>query len=234
MINHYLERIGDSLLFPSRETFDSQFAQLDLSVPDRTEKRQTSYRERHCCLRFFDAVVQATLIQFPCTLVKFEDPDFLLIENQRSVWGIEHTDFGPQEYQEVLTLAAKGKLSTVSDESNALQPNFGRVGKDEPRYAKYALSAILHKAAKLKQVPYFATHQRHLILYSMTALNNVDVSEVSQLVHSQMADESAKTGGPQPFASIALVYGTQEIWLDFGSSRAPQRHITNGKPPLAV
>jgi hypothetical protein len=224
----YLEKTGDSLSFQSAAYLHERIASLDLTVPPRNRGRKSFHRERYCLIKYLLALSQTDVLKWPATVVKFERPDFLLVDNSSRLIGIEQTDFGSRDNQEQLSMLQSGKIpSTPPFLDNG--PNSGQVGepKDEEPFARYALAALLRKTRLISRKPYASCNEMRLLLYPNTGLENVDIPNASNILLERWHNNIRRYGLRQPFSSTAIIYGSNEVWLDFAQeARTPQRHIT--------
>lgn len=76
---------------------------IDIEVPSRLNGRTTEHTERYSICRLLSTLAKTQYIDYPISLVKRENPDFLLVCNEKTI-GIEITESTSQDYSEYLAL----------------------------------------------------------------------------------------------------------------------------------
>ncbi len=229
MNSAYLQAVGESLYFIDGTDFQQQLEQLDFTVPSRKDGRRSFHRERYCLLKYLVALASSDSLRWPVTVVKFERPDFLFIDNSGKLIGIEQADFGSRANQRQLSMLQAGKIPSIPPVLDT-GPNSGQVGapKDEEPFARFALAVILRKTRLIARSSYSPCDELRLLLYPNTGLENVSIPKVSGILLDKWQRHISHFGLQQPFSSIGIIYGSDEVWLDFAlQSRTPQLHTTH-------
>jgi len=82
-------------------------AEIDISVPRRSEGRTKDHTERYAIAHLLSALVGKDRISYPLCLIQRERPDFLLTLDTKQI-GIEHTEAVPQNEAHKTVLREKG------------------------------------------------------------------------------------------------------------------------------
>ena len=87
-------------------------AELDITVPRRSDGRTKSHTERYAVAHLISALVEAEIIHYPMNISQRERPDFLLSMAEIQI-GIEHTEAVPENEAHKTFLREKGGGSGV-------------------------------------------------------------------------------------------------------------------------
>ncbi len=88
----------------------------EISVPARTEGRETEHCERWSICRFLATLATHKDIEFPVELLKRERPDFLLMQGGQCI-GIEVTEITNSDYAKATTLPEANDEGSIIDPS---------------------------------------------------------------------------------------------------------------------
>jgi hypothetical protein len=94
-----------------------RLANIDISVPARSEGRTSEHTEQYSICRFLSTVSKTHHVSYPLTIKKRERPDFLLCCNIKNI-GIEVTEATSQDYSEYLAVAERDPTVTFVEPAN--------------------------------------------------------------------------------------------------------------------
>ena len=184
MEHRFFGNYGNTLFFANANDFDKKISRIDVTVPPRTAGRTAHHRERYCIVKYLRQLNTQNLLRFPFELSKEESPDFVLRFQSGQSIGIEHTDFGSEQYQRALDSLEREPANTSIKFSDFDKPNdlrdvrvaFVRPGeklsgagwegnKPEEQWVELLNQRILAKTEKLNR-DHFSRHNRNeLLLY---------------------------------------------------------------------
>lgn len=202
-----------------------QLAQLDISVPVRTEGRTTEHVERWSAARFLSSYARSSLIKYPLKVITRDRPDLLLSMPDSRV-GIELTEavptnwartsalHGHRGYENVMFIphCAPGEpprsteeLDRIARGEQASPPWMGDAPEQE--WADVMLHFAKEKAGKLNKAGFSRFDQDWVLIYDGWPLPDVD----EQLAASFLRDKLTNEPSTLPF-QVIFVEGNKYFW----------------------
>jgi hypothetical protein len=115
--------MGEILSAGSFGEFQRKLAQLDISVPRRSEGRKTHHAERYGIAHLL-ATLPQTRLSFPLVLVHGDRPDFVLEMRSGNI-GIEHSEAVPEN---------EARAQIIREREHSPETHFlSHAAPDEPR-----------------------------------------------------------------------------------------------------
>jgi len=196
-------------------------ANIDISVPTRSESRTKEYKERYSTAYLLSTLAEKGVLSYPLSLVKRERPDFLLTLGTERI-GIEHTEAVLQNEAHKMGLREKGYGPNIYFYSRH-QPGELRKSKKELieeieanhagdgwtdnsveiDWAGVMFHSIEQKVIKLLKVGFERFDQDWLLIYDNWSLPRVDRKKASTFLN----EYAAKSNALYEFARIYIITG---------------------------
>jgi hypothetical protein len=180
---------------------------IDTAVPLRTKGRKTEHTESWVISRLLSTLDRYDRLTFPVEVRHQDKPDFLLLQNERSV-GIEITEAIPEQYAEFNALAEREFPDTL------LEPRHFRAGSSrkkieemreilrqnrltappwegdtaEDEWTTYIEQAIRTKHAKLQKIDFSKHEENWLAIYDNLPLPNVHLQKALSRLRPKIVD----------------------------------------------
>lgn len=220
---------GTSLAFADEAEFSDKISRVDTSVPARTEGRQSWHRERYCIVPYLSYLHTRRLLEFPLEVLKAESPDFELRFHSGFTAGIEHADFGTEQYQQVLTITEGLPDPTLIEDSHFdLDENPEKIARalkrrgepldgpgwagDEPeqQWAELVNRAIQTKTDKLNNFDFRVQSHNELLLYDNSHVASaVQVEPALRILAEKIGSNAELLSQPRQFDAISVIHGSE-------------------------
>lgn len=162
---------GSEQAFSDREGLLQFIADVDISVPGRTEGRRSYHRERYCMVHYLQTLADVSLLEFPLKILRSESPDFFLNFTNYSL-GVEIRDVGTEHSQEATTLLERSPARTfLEGEASLRRPgeamqHRGYEGNEgDVTLSDLILDALDDKARTINSPHFQATDFYDILLY---------------------------------------------------------------------
>jgi hypothetical protein len=176
-------------------------AEIDISVPRRSEGRTKEHTERYAIAHLLSALVGKDRISYPLCLIQRERPDFLLTLDTEQI-GIEHTEAVPQNEAHRTVLREKGNgpdvffishhqpgepkksAKELIEEIEANHAGDGWAGDSvEREWADAMFHFIKQKVATLRKDEFERFEQDWLLIYDNWSLPALDRRKATPFLH---------------------------------------------------
>ena len=102
MADGFFGSLGEGVAATGDDELRDVLAQMDATVPRRTEGCTKEHRERYCIVHYLRTLERNGLLGLPFKITKDERPDFR-IEMDSHLYGLELTEAGSEEHQRAMT-----------------------------------------------------------------------------------------------------------------------------------
>jgi hypothetical protein len=214
----------------SPEEMRRTLADIDISVPLRTEGRTTAHCERWSAARMLAAKADAGELSYPLSVESRDRPDLLLTLPDRKV-GVEITEATPTDWARVdamrehldqdqallipqfLPNDPARSLDEIKTMAEGQAPTQGWAGNaPERQWADAMCHVIEQKIAKAGKPGFQHFDENWLLIYSAWPLPSVDLDVASSLLLERLQALSL----PIPFQKILIEKGDQLITFSDG------------------
>jgi hypothetical protein len=199
---------GSELSFASAGDLIRQLAEIDYSVPRRTEGRRSYHRERYCVVRYLTALARSSLLKFPLRVEKRESPDFLLHLPDGTVTGIEITEAGTERAQRaepelelkgIILDSIAAKVEALNRGHYAKADRYGLLIYDNSHLVPLADLSVLASILKPALVEWLRQNQTERAFSSLSVLRD------SQLLYDCAGENTVLSTGALP--DLKLTHG---------------------------
>lgn len=233
---------GTSLFFADEADFLDKISRVDTFVPGRTEGRQSWHEERYCIVHYLQHLQAENLLKFPLEVESAEAPDFLLRFQTGLVVGIEHTNFGTEEFHLAsakLEQQPEGSMLEASSFDLAGNPKNvmsaiklpgetlngpGWAGNEaEHQWAELANRAIKRKRVSLNKSHHTICDRNELLLYDNTHLHLGSSVELAlKILIGNLKDNRETSDQSRGFDAVSVFHQSDvfiDVFSDVTSSR---------------
>ncbi len=206
-----------------RAAFRHTIKTIDTTVPLRTEGRKTEHTESWVISRLLSTLDSYDRLTFPLAVRHQDKPDFLLLQNKRSI-GIEVTEAIPEQYAAFAALAEREFPNTARDPGH-FRPGTSRKTTEEMRdilkqnrltsppwegssaereWATHIEQTIRTKNAKLQKSDFNKYEENWLAIYVNFPLSNAPLQKASLQLLPMITDLWSQ---PLRFTRIFVAHG---------------------------
>lgn len=196
----------------SAEELWAELKRMDISVPARTDGRTTHHTETRTICRLLSTLAKVEPLCFPLIVAHRDKPDFLIDAGSRKA-GIEITEAISQQFADFCALAERefpdallepahfrwDAPSRTIEEMRALLRHSqltsdGWAGdRPEQEWARFILSAVDSKLAKLARPDFDKFDENWLSIYDNLPLPNIDLDKAITLLRPLLQDRWSRT-----------------------------------------
>lgn len=200
--------MGEILHANSTDELKRNLAQLDISVPERSEGRRNHHTERYCVAHLL-ATISPSRLSFPLILTHDDKPDFVLSMPTDRV-GIEHTEAVPENVARAQFLREKGHgpevhfiphaspgeprktADQLREEIKSDDPGDGWVGDSAEReWADAMMHHVKEKMVKAAAVDFQRHSANWLLVYDNWPLPAVKIAKAAAFLAPLLKDADA-------------------------------------------
>jgi hypothetical protein len=228
---------GDELFFASAGDLIRQLGEIDSSVPRRTEGRRSHHRERYCIVRYLTALARALLLKFPLKVTKWDPLDFLLVQPDGTVTGLEITEAGTEQIQRATTQLEKSPPGSFMEGGEIRLPGEKLQGRGwagnepEQELTLLILAALADKTEKLNRGHYTRADRYELLIYDNSHLPMIDLDVLVPILKPALIDWLRQNQTERAFASISVL---RDSGLLYDCAGASTFYVTADLPNLKL
>ncbi len=228
---------GNEISLLSPDDYVNKFSKINCKVSDKAHRKEEE--ERWIFKQFIDCMIDRSLLPFPTTVTKSEQPDFIISNENR--YGLEITEATHEGYQMALSLArerGKGEYPINTFFANAdhlpktnLQDTFQKPGEKlhgMPIYGdhgfntsmKLLINTVIKKTRHLNLHDYQDLQNIELLILSGGPTSiYTDIVKLSKSFSIELKASQKSIKSEKVFSKIHILQGRSIIYN--ASSQAP-------------
>jgi hypothetical protein len=154
----------------------------DISVPARTEGRETHHTERYVVCRLLSTLANQGMIQYPLSIIHRDRPDFALQMGPTQI-GLEVTEAIPTKFANDAAVSARKSPGRCLH-----SPGGGWIGNAaEGCWAKYMVYVVESKLVKLANKEFQKFQRNWLMIYDNLPIPSIVLAEAEQNLQLSLA-----------------------------------------------